>query len=85
MAIIFETTDLYCASALKTFLQLPFPEIEVNGRFSIFRFTTIDSVKAQAIADQFYNDTLHVQARRYAQDIRDLKALIFRAKESSGR
>ena len=83
MAAIFETTDLYFASALKTFLQLPFPEIEANGRFSTFRFVTVDSVKAQAIADQFYNDTLQVPARRYAQDIRDLKALIFRAKEST--
>ena len=81
MATTYETTDLYCASALKTALNLPFPEIEADGRFSTFRFTTVDPARVQAIADQFYNDTLHVPARRYAQDLRDLKALIFQARE----
>ena len=82
---IFETTDLYCASSLKTTLGLPFPEIEATGRFSTFRFTIVDPAKAQAVADQFYNDTLQVSARRYAQDIRDLKALIHQAREVRGR
>lgn len=80
----FETTDLYCAAALKTFLQLPFPAIRVGGRLSNFIFE-VDPIRAERASASFYNDSLSIPARRYAQDLRDLKALIFRAKEDQGR
>ena len=80
----YSTNDLYLASAIKTSLRLPFPEIHVEGRLSSFIFR-VDPNQAQQIATRFYNDELTVLARRYAQDLRDLKSLIFRAKEGMAR
>ena len=79
----YETTDLYLAGALKTALRLPFPNIRFSGRLSAFAFQ-IDPIKAQRVAVEFYNDSLHVPARRYAQDLRDLKMLICQHREKSG-
>ena len=80
----YETTDLYLAGALKTALRLPFPEIRLNSRLSAFAFQ-IDPTEAQRVAAEFYNDSLHVPARRYSQDLRDLKGLIFQAREGRGK
>ncbi len=80
----YETTDLSLAAAIKSELRLPFPEIRLDGRLSTFVFS-VESQLAQQVATRFYNDDLQISARRYAQDLRDLKALIFRAKESQGR
>lgn len=76
----YETTDLYLAGALKTALRLPFPSIRISGRFSSFAFQ-VDPTEAQRVAVQFYNDSLRVPARRYAQDLRDLKSLICQRRE----
>ena len=77
---VYQTTDLYLAAALKTALGLPFPDIQAEGRFSTFIFQ-VDPAQAQQAAERFYADTLTVPARRYAQDIRDLKTLIFQTRE----
>lgn len=77
----YHTSDLALAACLKAVLRLPFPTIRVDGRLSTFIFE-VDPVEAQSVADDFYNDRLSVPARRYAQDLRDLKALIFREKEA---
>ena len=80
----YETSDLYLAGAIKTALRLPFPDIRLNGRLAAFCYR-VDLAKAQRIAAEFYNDSLCVPARRYGQDLRDLKSLIFQAREGKGR
>ncbi len=80
----YETTDLSLAAALKSEFRIPFPEIRLDGRLSTFVFS-VDPGLAQEAATRFYNDELQISARRYAQDLRDLKALIFRTKEVQGR
>ena len=73
--LLFETTDLYLASALKTALRLPFPEIHLNDRFSTFRFQ-VNPAEAQRVAEEFYNSTLRLDAREFSFTLRDLKALL---------
>ena len=75
MAMNYATTDLYLAACLKTVLNLPLPVIHANGRLSTFVFE-VDSIEAQRIAAEFYTDAISVHARRYSQDLRDLKGLL---------
>ena len=75
MARSFSTTDLYLAGAIKLVLNLPPPTIRPSGRLSTFVFE-VDPSQAQRIAAEFYGDSLHVPARRYALDLRDLKGLV---------
>ena len=79
----YTTSDLAVAAALKTALHV-LPEIHVRGRLCEFTFP-IDQAKAQQIVQQFYDDTLSLPLRRYAQDLRDLRSLIANAKEVQGR
>ena len=76
----FETSDLYAAAAVKSILHLPFPDILLTGRLSTFVFA-VEPTEAQRVVNEFYNDSLHVPARRYAQDLRDLKTLICQRRE----
>ena len=80
----YETTDLGLAAALKCALHLAFPEVRPNGNLSRFIFN-LDSQKLEETVATFYDDTLMVPARRYAQDLRDLKSLIFAARGGQGR
>ena len=71
----YTTTDLYLAACLKVVLNLPLPSIRATGRLSTFVFD-VEPSEAQRIAAEFYGDSLHVPARRYALDLRDLKGLV---------
>jgi len=71
----YATTDLYLAACLKAVLNLPIPTIRASGRLSTFVFE-VDPIQAQRLASEFYSDSLHVPARRYALDLRDLKGLV---------
>ena len=80
----YETSDLYAAGALKVALRLSFPIIRLNGRMSAFVFE-VEPTEAQRVVTEFYNDSLHVPARQYGAVLRDLKSLIFQAREGRGR
>ena len=80
----YETTDLYAAGALKTALRLSFPNIRLNGRLSTFVFD-VEPAEAQRVVAEFYNDSLRIPAREYGAVLRDLKSLIFQAREGRGR
>ncbi len=77
----YRTSDLALAAALKTTLRRS-PAVELTSRFAEFVFS-VDPSDAQPIADRFYTDELTVPARRFAQDMRDLKSLIFQARGSN--
>ena len=74
----FATTDLALAAALRTLLSVN-PTIHITDRLAEFRFR-VDPQEAQRVADRYYGDHLSVNPRRYSQDLRDLKALIFAAR-----
>lgn len=80
---MFRTSDLSLAAALKTTLRQN-PTVQINGRLAEFVFPA-EAQEAQRIADQFYSDALTANLRSYAQDLRDLKSLIFAAREAQGR
>jgi len=83
MAAAYQTTDLYLAGAIKTVLRLH-PNISLSGRLSVFSFP-IDPVEVQRVVSEFYNDALHVPARRYASDLRDLKTLLCQKRDGTAR
>ncbi len=78
----FTTSDLYAAAALKAALNLPFPDILLQGRMSAFVFA-VEPKEAQKILDQFYNDSLQIPAREYGQNLRDLKTMICQRRDSA--
>ena len=75
----FKTTDLSLAAAVRTILRHS-PSVRINGRLAEFAFQ-VDSTQAQQVADRYYSDDLSANLRTYAQDLRDLKSLIFAARE----
>lgn len=79
----YRTTDLNLASALKTVLRRN-PSVQLNGRLAEFIFQ-VDSTEAQKVADSYYADSLSANLRTYAQDLRDLKALIYQVRDGQGR
>lgn len=80
---MFRTSDLYLASALKTILQRN-PTVRIDGRLAEFDFP-LDPIEAQQVADRYYGDGLSANLRRYVEDLRTLKSLIFQARETQGR
>ncbi len=84
MTMAFETSDLYCAAAVKTALRLPFPEIQPGGRFSTFHFQ-VNPAEAQQIAKQFYDSALPLDAREFSMTLRDLKALLCQKRGAKAR
>ena len=80
----FETSDLYCAAAVKTALRLPNPEIQPGGRFSTFRFH-VNPAEAQQVAEAFYNSALRLDAREFSTTLRDLKALLLQKRGATTR
>lgn len=79
----YTTTDLAVAAALKASLHI-LPDVRVRGRLCEFVFP-LDSAKAQEVVHAFYDDRLTLPVRRFAQDLRDLRALVADAKEAQGR
>ena len=82
--LLFETSDLYLASAVRTVLRLPLPEIQLKDRFCIFRFQ-VNPTEAQRVAERFYNGALHLDAREFSMTLRDLKALLLQQRGAKTR
>ncbi len=78
----YTTTDLSLAAALRNLLSRT-PSVHLTSRLAEFRFTG-DPAQAQRVADEYYSDRLTVNPRQYAQDLRDLKTLIFQARNENG-
>ena len=78
----YRTTDLNLAAVFRAVLSKT-PTVHVGPRLAEFRFQ-VDPKEAQHLADQYYGDQLSINPRRYAQDLRDLKTLIFAARSQNG-
>ena len=74
----FSTSDLALAAAFRTILSET-PTVHVGSRLAEFRFSTNPN-EAQRLAQAFYGDRLSINPRRYSEDLRTLKAMIFQAR-----
>ena len=77
----FRTSDLNLAAALKTALQQT-PTVQIHGRLAEFTFD-VDPQEAQRVTEAYYSDQLNANLRLYAQNLRDLKSLIFAARDGT--
>jgi len=76
---IFRTTDLALAAALKTTLRVN-PRVSIKDRFAAFCFEA-DPQNSKRIAENFYANRLEGDLRRYSEDLRTCKSLIFAARD----
>ncbi len=75
---VYRTTDLSLAAALRTALSST-PTVHISDRLAEFHFQ-VNPESAKRLAQEFYGDRLSVNPRRYSEDLRTLKAMIFQAR-----
>jgi len=77
----FSTVDLDLTTALVTHLGLSFPSVKTNGRLAAFVFD-LPEERIRPAVDSYFNRTLQVDARTFAENRRSLVTAMHQARGS---